>query len=614
MSSKRRRSSRPDPARRRLGSNLEVLESRQLLAQSPYIPINSYPLTNFPPATNPGSVPSAQIYHPIGTNPAILATYQNEGKVLSGEDRQGNRWQLTLTGPGQIIVTDTSPNDGVLDDNLNTIRLVGTSLTQSVLVGTVEQSARNQTATILLPTLGLINFNSLQAQSGVKSITLNGFILTDTITPPGSATLSPAETSLNQTTGISLQGGVGSLSFEGIDGRFPASMNPQPITVSIGNSTTPLSVHPSIRIDHIYNTSFDDTAFTTTGSGVIPTGPLTTPTISLIVNGTIANFDVVSITQEPNLSTLFPPVPTTNTVVPNQLVIPTQIIPSDTAALQYQFPIVGTTGRTAIQTNAVGKIKSAGAVTNTTFSKSAKPFQNSLTGLDSVGSAEFGGTTDALAIDSRGNIGKLKFAKGLGNPAGTITNPINLGQPAAKNGYAASGNIAVQIVTEGNIGSLTAAPNGQFLQTSQDPAQIQQGQNGYATYVSRPGTAVTSSLVAAAGSIGSTHIVGDLQNSEIKSGYNYDNAISGSEGVTGTSKIGPVNVRGNLTNSVVSASYRPNDGVYGNGNDSAGNGTITGKFAGQIYATTGGRTVLGNQGSGFFARYTSAHPKKATKK
>ncbi len=578
-----------------------------MLAQSPYIPIGSYPLTNTIPAQNPGPVPTPQVAHPIGTNPAILGTFQNEGKNLSGQDRQGNRWNLTLTGPGEIIVTDTSPNDGVLDDDINTITLVGTSPTKSVLVGTVEQSARVMTDTSLLPTLGLLYFNSLQAQQGVKSITLNGFVLTDTITPPGSSTLSPAESFLNQTTGINLHGGVGTLNIEGIDARFPASMDPQPINIVIGNPSTPLSIKPNIRIDHIYNTVYNDTAFATDpntgtiGQGSIPTGPLTSPTVSLVVNGAIQSFNVVSITQQPNLSSLYPP------VNDSMLVIPTEIIPSENAALEYQFPIVGTTGRTAVQTTAIKSVKATGSVTNTTFSKASQPFQSSLTGLDSVGSVQIGGTADAVAIDSRGSIGSLNFSKGLGNPNGTLSNPIHYGRPASQNGYAASGNIAVQVTTEGNIGSLTAGPTGQFFQTSQNPAAIQAGLNGYTTYVNHPGQAVTSSLVAAAGSIGSVHIVGNMQSSEIKSGYNYANALTGSQGVATASSIGPVKIRGNITNSVVSASYRAINGSYVNGK--AGNGTITGVSDGQIYATSGGKTVLGNSGSGFYAKYTSAKPK-----
>jgi hypothetical protein len=603
MSSMRRRSARPDPARRRIGTNLEVLESRQLLTQTPYIPINSYPLTDFPPFKHPGSVPSAQIAHPIGTDPAILATYQNEGKFLTGQDREGNRWELTLTGPGQIIVTDATPNDGVLDDDLNTIRLVGTDPKRSILTGTVQQSARTATDSSQLPSFGLLRFNSLQAQQGVKTIILNGFILTDTITPPGSIALSPAESFLNQTTGINLHGGVGRLDFEGIDARFPASENPLPINIVIGSPTTPLKVRPSIRIDHIYNTSFDDTAFSTTGSQTIPTGPLTTPTVRLVVNGSIQSFDVVSITQQPELPTLFQPINN------GFLEVPTVLIPSNTASLEYQFPIVGTTGRTSVQANSIGSIKVSGSATNVTFSKSTQPFQSSLTGLDSVGKAQFGGTTDAVAIDSRGNIGGLKFAKGLGNPTGSDPNPIYLGHPASQNGYPASGLVGVQVVTEGNIGHIVVAPSGQFLQTTQDPAGIQSGLNGTTSYVNRPGTALQSSLIATGGSIGPVHIVGDLKNSEVKAGYNYYAAIGGSEGVSGKSSIGPAKLRGNIVNSVVSASYRPVDGIYGNGNDKAGDGTITGSFSGQIYQTNTGKTVLGNQGSGFFARYTTAHPK-----
>ena len=54
MSSKRRRSARLDPARFRLGSKVEALESRQLLTQSPYLSANSYPLSDNLPVENPG--------------------------------------------------------------------------------------------------------------------------------------------------------------------------------------------------------------------------------------------------------------------------------------------------------------------------------------------------------------------------------------------------------------------------------------------------------------------------------------------------------------------------------------------------------------------------------
>jgi hypothetical protein len=623
MSSKRRRSARLDPARYRLWSNLEALETRQLLTQSPYLATNNYPLSDNTPTYSPGSVPVTGPSHPIGTDPAVLATYQNEGKDITGEDRQGNRYHLVLKGPGEIIVTDTSPNDGALDDNIDTITLVGTSLTKSVLTGTVEQSFHQPSTTELLATLGQVYFNALVADSGVKTVDLNGFVLTDTITPLGSATTSPLESALNQTTGINLEGGVGLLEFEGIDGRFPTpnplntateSLNPSmtsdPIDISIGTPTTPLTVQPNIRIDHIYNTVYDSSAFSqdptagTINPGTIPTGPLTTPTIDLVVNGATKSFDVGSIGQEPNLANL---TPDANNALLN---VPTQFIPTSSASLEYQYPIVGTTGRTAVQTTAINHIKASGSVTNVTFSKAIQPFASSLSGLDSVGYVQFGGQTDAVGIDAEGNIKLLAFEKGAGNPTGLSTNPIYYGTPTSADGYAALGQEGVQVVTEGTIGKLVVGPNGSFLQTSQDPSKIQAGLAETELTVSRAGQAVTESLVAAGGSIGKIHIVGDLTGSEIKAGYNYYAAVGGAEGVDGASTVGPLTLRGSLVDSVISASYRPNDGIYGNGNDTAGDGSITGTRSGEIVTTTTGKTVLGNEGAGLYSAKTkvAVHP------
>jgi hypothetical protein len=596
MKSTRRRSDRPTAASRRWRSSLEGLETRQLLAQSPYLP--NYNGSPYPLQTSPGPTPPITLTQPIGSSAAALATYSNEGKTLTGQDRQGDTWTLKLTGPGEIIVTDISPNDGVLDDELNTIQLVGTSLTQSVLTGTVAPSPRIPSDATQLATVGTLEFNSLIATTGVKTINLNGFILTDTVTPAGG-------TGLNASTTINLAGGVQNLSFEGIDARLPVSQDPVPINVTIGNPTTPLKIKPSIRIDHIYNTAYDDT------SAAVPVGPLTTPTVDIVINGAAANLDFVSITQQPNVSLLVPSstIPVVNT--------PVDQIPPNTAAYQYRFPIVGTTGRTAIQTTAVGSLKVNGSATNVTVSKAAQPFQNSLSGLNSLGKAQIGGVADAVALDVKGNIGGIKLAKGLGSPVGANPNPIYYGTPAANTGYPAAGLLGGQVVTEGSIGHIVAGASTTFLQVPQDPTQIQNGLNEYTQTANRPGASLTSSIIAAGGSIGKTKIQGDLSSTEIKSGFNYDSYLAGSEATTtGKSSIGPVNVKGNLTNSVVSASYRPNDGIYGNGNDTAGNGTITGKFTGFVYQTSTGTTALGNIGSGFYSRFNSQHKvsKTTTKK
>ena len=600
MSSSRRRSSRSPSARRRPPRDLERLEIRQVLSQTPYLAVSDYPLRDFDNAQDPGRVPAAQISHPIGSPASAFNGTDNQGKVITGQDRQGNRYQLKLTGPGYIIVTDATPNDGVLDDDIDTIRLVGTTLGESVLTGTVIQSFNTPQSYTQLPTLGQVSFNRLTADSGVKRVTLNGFVLTDTVFGNG-------ETGLNATTGINLRGGVQRLEFQGIDARLPASENPNPIVITIGSPTTPLTVHPDIRIDTINNTVYDDTAFAFGGSGTIPTGPITTPSVQLVVNGALASFDVVSITQTPDPAALSPGINS------GFLTLPVSLIPNGSAALQYQFPIVGTTGRTSVQATAIEHVRASGSVTNTTFSKSSQPFQDSLTGLDKVGTVQVGGVADALAIDSRGSIKGLKFAKGLGSPVGVSQNPIYYGTPADRYGYPSQGYVGGQVVTEGSIGHIVAAPNDRFTQTAQDPAQIQSGLNGTEVQAVRPGTAVQSAVIVANGSIGATHVVGDLRNSQVNSGTNYYSSINGVEGVTGASKIGPAKIKGDLVDTVVAASYRSNDGIYGNGNDTKGNGTITGTQKGNIYQTATGTTAAGARGSGFFSRFTTAHPKSKKK-
>ena len=48
-------------------------------------------------------------------------------------------------GPGKVIVTDTTPNDGALDDDINTIQLVGTNIHDSYVTGNVIESNLVQT-------------------------------------------------------------------------------------------------------------------------------------------------------------------------------------------------------------------------------------------------------------------------------------------------------------------------------------------------------------------------------------------------------------------------------------------------------------------------------------
>lgn len=541
MRLKKQRSTRPTRSHAS-DRGLECLETRQLLTGGPlsYFVPSVYPA--FPSSANL-SVSSLNL--PIGTGPGVNATMDLGNKVVTGVDRSGDQWILQLHGPGSITVSDTTPNDGVLDDQLNTIQLTGTNPQTSYLTGQVIPSAR-------VATDGTITFQHLIDLNGIKSISLNGFVLVPSTTSPA----------------IYLPKGVGSLYFHEIDNSSDIGTNYVPIILQFGNSTTPLKTAPSVRVDTIQNTVFDST--TTTA----PTGPQINPTVEVEVNGTLKNFNVVSVTS--------------------QLVQP---------AFQFEFPLVGVTGRTAVRALSVGHLRVVGAANNLTVSRSTFPFENGFSGVKSIKSAVFGGPADAVGIDSNGPIGRLAFLHGLGNPAGVAVSPSQYGTPPGKTGYPADGLLG-GFVYASHIGRLTVGPNSLVSRYSQDPNLIQSGRHGYITYSTYPGAALTNALIVSQGSIGKSTIVGTSLQSEIKSGFNYQSFLAGLSGSRTPSHIGPIRYRGNLVNSVVSATYRVAGRAYGVPGDHRGPGSISGTFTGIRYYS-GLPTPLNRLGAGFYARHKS---------
>jgi hypothetical protein len=555
---KRRRSDRPDPSRRRLGSSLETLESRTVLSQTAH-PFAVYLPTDLPVANPLNHAPiSLSALHLLIDNNPQSPLLSNQGKVVSGRDLAGNQWTITVHGPGSVIVTDASPNDGSLENNIDTITLVGTSPTSTYVTGQTQSSAETQTD-------GEVLFNKLSASSGVKSIILNGFTLAQTVTPAGGAPN-------NLNTGVFLTGGVGFLSFDNIDAPINTATDDLPIDIVIGSASTPLKQQPTIQLGSIFNTVFDSE------SSTIPTAPPTSPTVNIIVNGTLNGLHIDSSTQV-----------------------------AEPAGRQFLFPIVGSTGRTAIQAQAIGSLSVRGSAINLTASQGTGAFTSGFSGLNHLGHAAFYGNADGVGLDvSQGKIGKVAFFRGLGNPTGTSTAASSFGTPAAITGYPAAGLVGGQ-VTAKKIGSVTAGPANHVLLHAQNPNFVQLGPPGSPTYFAQPGNALTSASISASGSIKKVRVRGDLVNSEIKSGFNFPSAAAGLEGTRARSSVSKVRVNGNLVNGVLSATYRPGTtGEYGSPTDVAGPGKITGQVAAKnaVY-NTGASTALGNTGSGVFARTKS---------
>ena len=260
MGSTRQRSDRPDSARRRQFHTPEQLESRLVLSAalpnflSLYTPSDLY-VTN--PITNQRIPISARdLMQHNNPNSSILS---NQGKIVSGTDRAGDQWTITVHGPGQVIVTDTTPNDGALDDDIATIQIINSSLQSTYVTGTVIASSRVLTA-------GQVSFDRLIANSGVRSIVLNGFDLSANVTP-----------AVDQTPGIFLYGGVQTLKFNDIDAIIDTASSGNPTVTGSLPSGVSGTVNQAPAI-----TSADDAAFTVGqfGSFTITTTGYPTPAIT----------------------------------------------------------------------------------------------------------------------------------------------------------------------------------------------------------------------------------------------------------------------------------------------------------------------------------------------
>lgn len=583
-----RRQKRTRMGRRIGNSPLEALEARCLLAGPPAFGRLFAPSFR-PPRTVSHFSPALKLAKPIGASAQTLSYLDNDGRNISGKDREGDEYFITVHGPGIVIVTDATPNDGVLDDDIDTIRIVGADPRRTYVTGQVVASSR-------VITDGTVKFNRLVAENGVKSIILNGFNLTNTTPPPYEGQ------PLNVGPEIYLPGGVDILQFNNIEVVIDPVANDQPFEVVIGTTTTPVRQKPKIKIGKVFNTVVPSDLVP------VPNGDAqTSPTVNFVVNGNVGKVEMVSVSKR---------------VVQD-------------AGQTFNEPTVSTTGRTAVRANAAGLVKVYGGARNFVVSRAGKPyqpqtgepgvplptgpttqpFQSPFSGLKKLGKAHFGGPTDAVGLDVDGPIGKLKFRRGIGDPTGSLPGDTNLGFSEADRGYASFGYLGGLVVARGRIRSIGIGPNNMILQTPRDPDLMQLGRKGSTKYIARPGNAMTSAAIVTAGSIDDVHIVGDSQNSHLASGFDYESYIAGLEPTRNPSAMKRFKQRGNLVDSVVSASYSPGpDLIYGDAtgsdvvstDDVVAPGKVKGNLTGFRFFT-GGTTATNYFGAGVYARRKSGH-------
>jgi len=575
--------------------NIEALESRALLTTLPPSPFKFYTPTDIPVQTkyHGGSVQTP--YLAAQTSQRALSGLDNSGKIVRGEDRNGNTYVITVHGPGSVVVSDVTPNDGVLMDDIDTIQIVGSNINKTYVSAQVSSSTR-------VVTDGMVRFQHLIAQNGVNSVILNGFTLAQTLPTDKSGT--PPEAGEPS---VYLPGGVRTLQIADIEKFSDITATTTPFQIIVGDASAPLKFAPIIRVGTIYNTDFDST------SVGVPATPDTTPEIQFLIYGPTQALTTNAITRDTPVagqSTLFPP--------------------------------VGAQGMTSISTTSIGQFQSIGSVNYTRIAKTNAANTMTVspqTSLSHAGLIHVGGNADALSVSVNGPIRSLRLMKGLGNPNGTSTAATTFGTPPAAtgfpaawgtppttNGYPTIGLMGGQI-NAGSINRVAIGAANTIMVTSNSPQNVQ-STNGSTNYAPKAGNAMTSAAITTSGNLGTpasrtglihkfnkvihsnksgVTINGDLQQSELAAGFNYNQYVNGASPITGPSIIRGLRMKGSLVDSVISASYAPskanNSNFNAGGTNQVDPGIVNGSIKSPGLAYFDGRgTALGRLGAGVFAR------------
>ncbi|MGB0067668.1 MAG: hypothetical protein WBQ11_06440, partial [Isosphaeraceae bacterium] len=162
--------------------------------------------------------------------------------TVSGTDSQGDRWTLTLYGPGTLNVVDKSgtaftPANKFTPDDINTITVSGTITAQSRLVGKVTFVPANSDGRVFFQQLtinntgeygqlnpALVHPRASTPQNGIAAVDMPDFWLGETSGTAPTATSNFHESAPSMpyflAGGINAPEGINVLRFGGVDTTF----------------------------------------------------------------------------------------------------------------------------------------------------------------------------------------------------------------------------------------------------------------------------------------------------------------------------------------------------------------------------------------------------------
>lgn len=316
---------KPAPSRRSLRPLAESLETRQLLSSL-------------------STVPSA---------------------TVSGTDSKGDRWTLTLYGPGTLNVVDKNgtaftPANQFTPDDISTITVSGTITSHSRLVGKVTYVPANSDGRVFFQQLtidntgeygqldpALVRPKASTPQNGIAVVDMPHFWLGETSgTKPTAG--SNVHSGFFLAGGINALEGINVLRFGGVDTTFPPASG-MPLDQTGQNNEFVINLGPPIAGG---TSIIVNKVITGAGKVALPSGTLPQDSVTFLVAGRINLFQANEIDGD-----------TAAGMVPTQFVTPAVLpanqLPGGTYLVSEAFGNVVATGQ-------IGDIRIGGNATNFT--------------------------------------------------------------------------------------------------------------------------------------------------------------------------------------------------------------------------------------------------------
>lgn len=349
---------------------------------------------------------------------------------VSGTDINGDRWTLTLYGPGTLNVVDADGNaftreTANLPTEINTITVSGTVTSKSRLVGKVTHVAPGSDGRVFFQNLrvlstanyGLIDQTTVgpkvtTPQNGIAAVDMPGFWLGHTELTAPSGNSSPVHTSAQIAGEIVAPEGITALRFGGVDATYtPPGGTPLNTTSQsnefLVNLGTPIHIGTSIIVNKVISD-----AQVTAATGTATSGTVEQQLVTFLVTGRLNLFqanEIAGNTTPADATTRTP------TAVPSQFFDSAPTAPNPTSN-QPGGTFVISQGGAAIGN--IGNIRIGGNVTN--FTAFAITTDVGATPLDTsvdphISNFFIGGETNNVILVGQGGTRNVFFGRGMDN-------------------------------------------------------------------------------------------------------------------------------------------------------------------------------------------------------